>query len=106
MIELIEGWLRHKSDMVNLEAARAICEMKNVTAAQLTKPIAGMLRRTGLPCSHMSNQLTSIAAIPFVSQILPPIRRHPYSRDACPYAPEQRRYVQCRPREPHFRFKP
>lgn len=40
MLELIEGWLRHKSDMVNFEAARAICESKNVTAAQLTKPIA------------------------------------------------------------------
>ncbi|KAI0783408.1 coatomer subunit gamma [Abortiporus biennis] len=40
MLELIEGWLRHKSDMVNLEAARAICEMKNVNPAQLTKPIA------------------------------------------------------------------
>ncbi len=46
MLELIEGWLRHKSDMVNLEAARAICEMKGVTAAQLTKPIAGMLSLT------------------------------------------------------------
>lgn len=41
MLDLIEGWLRHKSDMVNLEAARVICEMKGVTAAQLTKPIAG-----------------------------------------------------------------
>lgn len=41
MLDLIEGWLRHKSDMVNLEAARAICEMKNVTPVQLTKPIAG-----------------------------------------------------------------
>ena len=41
MLDLIEGWLRHKSDMVNLEAARVICEIKNVTAAQLTKPIAG-----------------------------------------------------------------
>ncbi|EKM61443.1 uncharacterized protein PHACADRAFT_180560 [Phanerochaete carnosa HHB-10118-sp] len=40
MLDLIEGWLRHKSDMVNLEAARVICEMKNVTAAQLQKPIA------------------------------------------------------------------
>ena len=29
--------------MVNFEAARAICEMKNVTTAQLTKPIAGVL---------------------------------------------------------------
>ncbi|KIP11750.1 hypothetical protein PHLGIDRAFT_17901 [Phlebiopsis gigantea 11061_1 CR5-6] len=40
MLDLIEGWLRHKSDMVNLEAARVICEMKNVTAQQLQKPIA------------------------------------------------------------------
>ncbi|PPQ77020.1 hypothetical protein CVT25_014837 [Psilocybe cyanescens] len=40
MLELLEGWLRHKSDMVNFEAARAICEMKNVQPAQLTKPIA------------------------------------------------------------------
>ncbi|EPQ60297.1 Coatomer, gamma subunit [Gloeophyllum trabeum ATCC 11539] len=40
ILELLEGWLRHKSDMVNLEAARVICEMKNVTPAQLTRPIA------------------------------------------------------------------
>ncbi|KAF5392451.1 hypothetical protein D9757_002281 [Collybiopsis confluens] len=40
MFDLLEGWLRHKSDMVNFEAARVICEMKNVTAQQLTKPIA------------------------------------------------------------------
>ncbi|KAI9460466.1 coatomer subunit gamma [Lactarius psammicola] len=38
--DLLEGWLRHKSDMVNYEAARAICEMKNISSAQLTKPIA------------------------------------------------------------------
>lgn len=40
MVELLEGWLRHKSDMVNFEAARVICEMKNVTPAQLSKSIA------------------------------------------------------------------
>ncbi|KAG2118150.1 coatomer subunit gamma [Suillus discolor] len=40
ILDLLEGWLRHKSDMVNFEAARAICEMKNVNASQLTKPIA------------------------------------------------------------------
>jgi coatomer subunit gamma len=40
MFDLLEGWLRHKSDMVNYEAARAICEMKNVTANQLTRSIA------------------------------------------------------------------
>ncbi|KAJ4485654.1 adaptin N terminal region-domain-containing protein [Lentinula aciculospora] len=40
MLDLLEGWLRHKSDMVNFEAARTICEMKYVTPQQLTKPIA------------------------------------------------------------------
>ena len=41
MFELLEGWLRHKSDMVNFEAARAICEMKNVNPSKLTRAIAG-----------------------------------------------------------------
>lgn len=45
MVELLEGWLRHKSDMVNFEAARAICEMRNVNAAQLTKSISGMCNK-------------------------------------------------------------
>ena len=40
MFDLLEGWLRHKSDMVNYEAARAICEMRGVTGAQLTKAIS------------------------------------------------------------------
>ncbi|KIM88960.1 hypothetical protein PILCRDRAFT_813959 [Piloderma croceum F 1598] len=40
MVDMLEGWLRHKSDMVNFEAARAICEMKHVAPAQLTKSIA------------------------------------------------------------------
>ena len=51
LLDLIEGWLRHKSDMVNLEAARVICEMKGVTAAQLTKPISGMLFLLNTLCS-------------------------------------------------------
>ncbi|KAF8665418.1 hypothetical protein AX16_000437 [Volvariella volvacea WC 439] len=40
MLDFLEGWLRHKSDMVNFEAARAICEMKNVPSQSLTKAIA------------------------------------------------------------------
>ncbi|KAG6846078.1 hypothetical protein H0H87_006442 [Tephrocybe sp. NHM501043] len=40
MLEYIDGWLRHKSDMVNYEAARVICEMKNVSAQQLSKAIS------------------------------------------------------------------
>ena len=41
MFDLLEGFLRHKSDMVNYEAARAICEMKGVSPQQLTRSIAG-----------------------------------------------------------------
>jgi coatomer protein complex subunit gamma len=41
MFELLEGWLRHKSDMVNYEAARVICEMKNLSPVQLVRPVAG-----------------------------------------------------------------
>lgn len=40
MHEYLEGLLRHKSDMVNIEAARAICEMRNVTSAELYRPVA------------------------------------------------------------------
>lgn len=40
MLEMLESWLKHKSDMVNIEAARAICEMKNVSAQQLVRPIS------------------------------------------------------------------
>jgi hypothetical protein len=53
MIELLEGWLRHKSDMVNFEAARVICEMKNVTPAQLTKSIAGRYLRYYILFVHL-----------------------------------------------------
>jgi coatomer protein complex subunit gamma len=41
MYDLLENWLRHKSDMVNIEAARAICDMRNVTATELYRPVAG-----------------------------------------------------------------
>ena len=44
VLDLLEGWLRHKSDMVNFEAARAICEVKNVPQPQLSKAISGMFR--------------------------------------------------------------
>jgi coatomer protein complex subunit gamma len=40
MHEYLEGLLRHKSDMVNIEAARAICEMRGVTNAELFRPVA------------------------------------------------------------------
>ncbi|KAI8977606.1 adaptin N terminal region-domain-containing protein [Mycotypha africana] len=33
--EILEGFLRHKSDMVNLEAARAICDIPDIPAKEL-----------------------------------------------------------------------
>lgn len=41
MLDLLDGWLKHKSDMVNLEAARVICETKNVPTFQLMRAIGG-----------------------------------------------------------------
>ncbi|KAF0485587.1 Coatomer, gamma subunit [Gigaspora margarita] len=35
MYDLLEGWLRHKSDIVNFEAAKAICNIKDVTSKEL-----------------------------------------------------------------------
>lgn len=39
MMQLLDGWLRHKSEMVNFEAAKAICDMHNVTDAEVTQAI-------------------------------------------------------------------
>lgn len=52
MYDLLENWLRHKSDMVNIEAARAICDMRNVTATELYRPVAGMLPSDTLALYH------------------------------------------------------
>ncbi|CAG8566045.1 9819_t:CDS:10 [Ambispora gerdemannii] len=41
MYELLEAWLRHKSDIVNFEAAKAICHIKDVTAKELYPAING-----------------------------------------------------------------
>nr|ODN93881.1 coatomer subunit gamma [Cryptococcus depauperatus CBS 7841]ODN99786.1 coatomer subunit gamma [Cryptococcus depauperatus CBS 7855] len=40
MFEYLETLLRHKSEMVNIEAARAICEMKDVQPGDLYKTVA------------------------------------------------------------------
>ncbi|KAF2834252.1 putative coatomer subunit gamma [Patellaria atrata CBS 101060] len=39
MMQLLDGWLRHKSEMVNFEAAKAICDMRNVTDAEVVQSI-------------------------------------------------------------------
>jgi len=39
MMALLDGWLRHKSEMVNFEAAKAICNMHDVTDAEVVQAI-------------------------------------------------------------------
>ncbi|KAI1322641.1 adaptin N terminal region-domain-containing protein [Xylariaceae sp. FL0255] len=39
MMTLLDGWLRHKSEMVNFEAAKAICDMRDVTDAEVTQAV-------------------------------------------------------------------
>jgi coatomer protein complex subunit gamma len=39
MMQLLDGWLRHKSEMVNFEAAKAICDMRDVTEAELVQAV-------------------------------------------------------------------
>ncbi|KAI5779117.1 adaptin N terminal region-domain-containing protein [Geopyxis carbonaria] len=39
MYQLLDGWLRHKAEMVNFEAAKAICELRDVTDAEVAPAI-------------------------------------------------------------------
>ncbi|KAL8845260.1 MAG: hypothetical protein Q9176_000429 [Flavoplaca citrina] len=39
MMQLLDGWLRHKSEMVNFEASKAICDVDNVTDSEMTQAI-------------------------------------------------------------------
>ncbi|KAJ2895075.1 coatomer subunit gamma [Coemansia aciculifera] len=36
---LLEEWIKHRSDMVSLEAARAVCQLKDATGKQLTAAV-------------------------------------------------------------------
>lgn len=39
MMQMLDGWLRHKHEMVNFEAARAICQMRDVTDAEASQAV-------------------------------------------------------------------
>ncbi|CAK7271539.1 coatomer subunit gamma [Sporothrix epigloea] len=39
MVQLLDGWLRHKSEMVNFEAAKAICDLRDVTDAEVSQAV-------------------------------------------------------------------
>lgn len=79
MFDLIESYLRHKSDMVNYEAARAICEMRSVSAQELTKPISGrylLSRRSSSGQQDAYHCITSLATLPLVPKVFAQICSH------------------------------
>ncbi|KAG6039000.1 hypothetical protein E4U41_003355 [Claviceps citrina] len=39
MMQLLDGWLRHKSEMVNFEAAKAICDMRDVSDNEVSQAV-------------------------------------------------------------------
>ena len=39
MMQLLDGWLRHKSEMVNFEAAKAICNLRDVSDTEMTQAV-------------------------------------------------------------------
>jgi coatomer protein complex subunit gamma len=39
MMQMLDGWLRHKHEMVNFEAAKAICNMRDVTDTEAAQAI-------------------------------------------------------------------
>ncbi|KAH9812366.1 adaptin N terminal region-domain-containing protein [Melampsora americana] len=75
MHELLEGFLRHKSDAVNYEAARAICEMRNVTASELYRPVAVLQLFLSSPKSTLK-----FAAIRTLAKLA---QQHPQPVQAC-----------------------
>ncbi len=39
MMQMLDNWLRHKSEMVNFEAAKAICEMRDITDSEAAQAV-------------------------------------------------------------------
>lgn len=39
MMQMLDSWLRHKSEMVNFEAAKAMCEMRDVTDLEAAQAV-------------------------------------------------------------------
>ncbi|PHH87648.1 hypothetical protein CDD83_8592 [Cordyceps sp. RAO-2017] len=39
MVQLLDGWLRHKSEMVNFEAAKAICDLRDVSDVEVAQAV-------------------------------------------------------------------
>lgn len=39
MMQMLDGWLRHKHEMVNFEAAKVMCDMRDVTDAEASQAV-------------------------------------------------------------------
>ncbi|KAL2849516.1 adaptin N terminal region-domain-containing protein [Aspergillus pseudoustus] len=39
MMQMLDGWLRHKHEMVNFEAAKAICDIRDITDAEASQAV-------------------------------------------------------------------
>lgn len=75
MLDLLEAWLRHTSDMVNYEAAKAICELRGVNEVELTKPVSVLRVFLGSPRGPLK-----FAAIRTLSKLA---QTHPQAVKAC-----------------------
>ncbi|KAL1796988.1 hypothetical protein ACET3X_005528 [Alternaria dauci] len=64
MMQLLDGWLRHKSEMVNFEAAKAICDMRDVSDAELVQAVHVLQLFLTSPRS-----VTKFAALRILSQM-------------------------------------
>jgi hypothetical protein len=84
MHEFLEGLLRHKSDMVNIEAARAICDMKNVTASDLVRPVAGKWYSEMSIVGYRSELTHSAPVIPLLAKGCTQVRRCQDTQQARP----------------------
>ena len=58
MMQLLDGWLRDKNEMVNFEAAKAICNVHNITEGEMTQAIHTLQRFLASP-----RAITKFAAI-------------------------------------------
>ncbi|TIC10933.1 Coatomer, gamma subunit [Wallemia mellicola] len=75
MLELLEGWLRNKSDMVSIEAARAICDWKGAKPNDLMRPIAVLQLALSTPKTPL--KFAAIRTLNRLAQV------HPQAVAAC-----------------------
>jgi coatomer protein complex subunit gamma len=78
MLQLLDGWLCHKSEMVNFEAAKAVCDMHDITEAEMAEAIQALQRYLTSPRS-----ITKFTAVRILHRIasFKPHAVHPCNPD-------------------------